>query len=1114
MATAFAQFSLETAGDGGPVSFTFGAAGDIAETDASDATLTRFASSGSAFFIAVGDLSYAGSIGTEQVWCDFVKTRLNTIPVQLLSGNHEDDGPNGLIDNYVAADCLPDRMNSVYNPGEFGKQYYFDYPSTAPLARFIMIGAGLTFTNGGAYGYTVGGARYAWLANAIDGARTAGIPWVIVGVHIPCISTGGGSCMTVAGQDLIDLLTSKRVDLVLSGHMHNYQRTKQLRCAIRTFFVPECVTPGGLNGPYEKGKGTIFVINGNAGSPPQTVDSKDSENPYFGSYMGTNTPGFGYGYVRYTVRPDRIDAVTDFSGSFQDTFSIVAPGPDLPLGVNVTVVPRDPVAGEAVTFTATPTGGAAPYMYTWDFGDGVTAAGPVASHAYASAVTYMVTLDATDGAGHVASATTALVVGSGPAPRRSFSFASTGDVGQQPTTGPVLDRLGASGTDFFLHTGDLSENTLGEVQWCTFVKDHVGPSYAYEIVSGDEEDNGPNGLIDNFVAAGCLPDRLGDKGIVISGTYAKEYYFDYPAGSPLARFILISPALTFTNGGKYSYSLGNTRYRWVASTIDGAKAAGIPWVVVGMHKGCLSAGKYGCDIGQDLLDLLLAKKVDLLLSGHEETYQRSKQIACGIRSTFVAECVQPSRFSNLYTKGQGTILVITGVGGDDIDPIKPLDTEYSYFAATMGDGTPGAANGYVQYAVYPDRIQAATDFGPGAYSDTFAILSSAPSVDFTISPTDPVVGQPVAFSATVAGSVPPYSFHWDFGDASSASGADVFHTYAAAGTYTVTLTASDSLGQISVTSHTVSVGPAPSEPLTASFTFSPASPFVDEAVTFTGAASGGTPPYTFNWAFGDGFIGSGSHVDHAYGLGGTFTVLLTVQDAGSTTATAADSITVRTRLSVDFAFAPTDPSVDEPVTFTSTAFGGIGPYMYAWAFGDGGTALTPDATHAYAAVGAFDVVLTVGASDGQTASVTKTVLVSATLSASLAWSPASPAVGDAVTFEASATGGSPPYTFEWSFGDGSVGFGSPVDHVYVSEGAFFVTLTAPDASGRSASSTKEVVVAAGLTASFTYTPLDPIVGHTVSFSGVASGGTLPYAFAWDFGDRVTNTGGDAKGESS
>jgi hypothetical protein len=92
----------------------------------------------------------------------------------------------------------------------------------------------------------------------------------------------------------------------------------------------------------------------------------------------------------------------------------------------------------------------------------------------------------------------------------------------------------------------------------------------------------------------------------LTGTYGKEYYYDYPASNPLARIIMIAPGLTFTNGGAYNYSVGSPHYNWTASAIDGARAAGIPWVIVGMHKVCLSTGSSACWDGMGTITAISA----------------------------------------------------------------------------------------------------------------------------------------------------------------------------------------------------------------------------------------------------------------------------------------------------------------------------------------------------------------------------------------------------------------------------------------------------------------------------------------------------------------------------
>src|SRR5207245_2982158 len=69
---------------------------------------------------------------------------------------------------------------------------------------------------------------------------------------------------------------------------------------------------------------------------------------------------------------------------------------------------------------------------------------------------------------------------------------------------------------------------------------------------------------------------------------------------------------------------------------------------------------------------------------------------------------------------------------------------------------------------------------------------------FTFAPSTPEAGSPVQFTASTTGGVAPFTFSWNFGDTTTGTGSPVSHSYSAAGTFSVTVTATDSNG-VSVT---------------------------------------------------------------------------------------------------------------------------------------------------------------------------------------------------------------------------------------------------------------------------------------------------------------------------
>jgi len=134
-----------------------------------------------------------------------------------------------------------------------------------------------------------------------------------------------------------------------------------------------------------------------------------------------------------------------------------APPPPPSFSVDFTFAPSSPVVGQTVTFTATTVGGTAPYTSTWNFGDGTTAAGSAATHAYASASTYTVQVTASDSAAHTATKSKSVVVtASAPPPPPGGPVAQFAFV----PTSPQVDALVT-----FDASASTSSNGVLEARW-------------------------------------------------------------------------------------------------------------------------------------------------------------------------------------------------------------------------------------------------------------------------------------------------------------------------------------------------------------------------------------------------------------------------------------------------------------------------------------------------------------------------------------------------------------------------------------------------------------------------------------------------------------------------
>ncbi len=251
------------------------------------------------------------------------------------------------------------------------------------------------------------------------------------------------------------------------------------------------------------------------------------------------------------------------------------------------------------------------------------------------------------------------------------------------------------------------------------------------------------------------------------------------------------------------------------------------------------------------------------------------------------------------------------------------------------------------------------------------------------------------------------------------------------------------------------------------FTFAPKDPAPGDVVTFKGKATDADGFIAaWSWNFGDGTNGTGQNTTHAFAAEAVFDVRLTVQDDDGNSVPLVSPVTVKAKApTVGFTFTPADAAPGDTVTFYSTSRDDDGSIVdYQWDFNDDSTqsgAAARNVTHAFDIEGSFSVRLKVVDDDGASATTTKAVGIKAKPpTATFSTSPASPKVGDSVTFTAVASDPDGTITeYAWDFKDGDKGTGETTAHTFTVAGTYAVALRVKDDDGATASVTKNVVIA-------------------------------------------------------
>ena len=327
-------------------------------------------------------------------------------------------------------------------------------------------------------------------------------------------------------------------------------------------------------------------------------------------------------------------------------------------------------------------------------------------------------------------------------------------------------------------------------------------------------------------------------------------------------------------------------------------------------------------------------------------------------------------------------------------------------------------------------------------------------------------------TATASGGTPPYSFQWSNGQTGPTA------TGLAPGTYTLTVTDAHNCAKAVLVTIV-----QPDPPQVAIEVTDVSCPGAMDG-SLSANATGGTPPYTFQWSNGQ----TGPTISNL--PAGTYS--LTVTDANGCAATASATIGEPTAMVLELTSSPESCMGDnDGAAMVLVVSGGAAPYSYLWSTGATTAAITGLAPGTYS--------VTVTDANGCTANGTVVVAMGTNLQLSVTPYPVA-CHGDSTGSAAvTVNGGGAPFTYQWSNGaTGPLAANLPA-------GTYSVTVT--NSQGCSATASTTVTEPPALLLSLAGTNPACSDSHDGTATAIASGGTPPYAFAWSTGDSTATIGG-------
>jgi PKD repeat protein len=407
--------------------------------------------------------------------------------------------------------------------------------------------------------------------------------------------------------------------------------------------------------------------------------------------------------------------------------------------------------------------------YSWSFGDGGAAMGRAVSHSYATPGTYTATLTVTNNGGRSATTSQTVSVGASALPTASFVFSPA-----SPGVGQVIQfnastSTAVAGHSILSYVWNWGDGAIGSGQLASHSYTAAGSYNVTLSVTDDASQMSTTSTTITITSSG-------------GGTGTATASFTFSPASPNALQTVFFNASTSTGSAGHAI----TTYAWDFG--DGVTASGVSvshsWAAAGVFTVTLTVTD---DAGQ---------------KGNKSTAVTVSAAGSGtLTAGFTASPTNP--FS-------GTLVSFNANTSTPLANITQFDWDF-------GDGTIINNGGMIINhtfntpvdAVFTIRLTVHDNTGKTAVAtQTLSVKGGVdPTAAFTITPNPVAPNVNATFTSTSSpGAGTITNLTWDFGDGSPiVTGNPVTHQYSARGTYTITLTVTQTDGRRGTTSHTLLV---------------------------------------------------------------------------------------------------------------------------------------------------------------------------------------------------------------------------------------------------------------------------------------------------------------------